>query len=58
MVFHVAKEQKRFPNRQELEDAIKRNFSGLIEEGFNPVTIIMNQLGFPTEYGQVSRENH
>lgn len=53
MVVHIAKERKRFPNWQELEHAIRRNFGGLLEEDFNPVKIIMAHLGFPSEYLQV-----
>ena len=55
MVFHIAMEQKRFPNWQELEHAIRRNFGGLLEEDFNPVRVIMTHLRFPPEYLQVSR---
>ena len=53
MIVHIAKEQKRRPNWEELEHAIKRNFSGLLEEDFNPVTILMRHIGFPDEYFQV-----
>ena len=53
MVFHIANEKKRSPNWKELEHAIKRNFSGLVEEDFNPVTIIMMHLHFPPEFLQV-----
>ena len=48
-------EQKRPPNWQELEHAIRRNFGGLLEEGFNPVRVIMTHLRFPPEYFEVSR---
>ena len=53
MVVHIAKEQGRRPNWVELEHAIKRNFSGLLEDDFNPVHIIMRNVGFPSEYFQV-----
>ncbi len=53
MVVHIAKEQKRRPNWGELEHAIKRNFSGLLEDDFNPVRIIMRNVGFPPEYFEV-----
>ena len=53
MVVHVAREQKRRPNLEELEHVIKRNFSGLLEDGFDPVRIIMGHVGFPYEYYQV-----
>ena len=53
MVFHIAKKQRRSPNWQELEDAIKRNFGGLLEEDFVPVKIIKQHLGFPPEFLQV-----
>lgn len=55
MIVSIAKEEKRRPNWKELERAIKRNFSGLMEvEGdFNPVKILMENIGFPAEYLQV-----
>ena len=53
MVFHIAKKQRRSPNWQELEHAIKRNFSGLLEEDFVPVKIIKQHLRFPPEFLQV-----
>lgn len=53
MTVYIAKEQKRRPNWEELEHVIKRNFSGLLEEDFNPVTILMRNVGFPQEYFQV-----
>ena len=54
MVFHIAKKQRRSPNWQELEQAIERNFGGLLEEDFVPVKIIKQHLGFPPEFLQVS----
>jgi len=51
MVVHIAKEKKRRPNWEELEHVIKRNFSGLLEDDFDPVGIIMR--GFPSDYIQV-----
>ncbi|CAH3163087.1 unnamed protein product, partial [Porites evermanni] len=57
MVFHIAKKQRRSPNWQELEDAIKRNFGGLLEEDFVPVKIIKQHLGFPPEFLQ-GEEDH
>lgn len=53
MVVHIAREEKRRPNWEELERAIKRNFSGLLEDDFDPVRIIMRHVGFPSEYYQV-----
>ena len=53
MVVHIAREQKRRPNREELEHVIKRNFSGLLEDDFDPVRIIMSHVAFPSEYYQV-----
>ena len=53
MVFHIAKKQRRSPNWQELEQAIERNFGGLLEEDFVPVKIIKQHLGFPPEFLQV-----
>lgn len=43
MVVHIAREQNRRPNRKDLEHVIKRNFSGLQEDEFDPVRIIMGQ---------------
>ncbi|XP_078382607.1 E3 ubiquitin-protein ligase rnf213-alpha-like isoform X3 [Oculina patagonica] len=57
MVVHIAKEQKRRPNWGELEHAIKRNFSGLLEDDFNPVRIIMRNVGFPPEYFEEEEEH-
>ena len=57
MVVRIAKEQKRPPNWQELERAIKRNFSGLLEGDFDPVQIIMRSVGFPFDYFQVRIEH-
>lgn len=55
MILSIAKEEKRRPNRKELERAIKRNFSGLmeVEVDFNPVKILMENIRFPAEYPQV-----
>ena len=53
MIVCIAKEQQRRPNWEELEQTIKRNFSGLLEEDFNPVRILMDYIGFPEEYFQV-----
>jgi len=53
MVVHIAREQKRRPNWEELEHMIKRNFSGLLEDDFDPVRITMRHVGFPSEYYQV-----
>ena len=53
MVVHIAKERKRRPSWEELEHVIKRNFSGLLEDEFDPVGIIMKHVGFPHEYYQV-----
>ena len=57
MIVSIAKEEKRQPNWKELKRAIKRNFSGLMEvEGdFNPVKILMENIGFPAEYLQVKK---
>lgn len=57
MIVSIAKEEKRRPNWKELERAIKRNFSGLMEvEGdFNPVKILMENIGFPGEHLQVKK---
>ena len=55
MIVSIAKEEKRRPNWKELERAIKRNFSGLmeVEVDFNPVKILMENIRFPAEYLQV-----
>lgn len=53
MVVNITKERKRRPNWEELEEAIKRNFSGLLEDDFDPVRIIMGHVGFPSDYLQV-----
>ena len=53
MIFHIAKKQRRSPNWQELERAIKRNFGGLLEEDFVPVKIFKQHLRFPPEFLQV-----
>lgn len=55
MIVSIAKKEKRRPDWKELERAIKRNFSGLMEvEGdLNPVKILMENIGFPGEYLQV-----
>ena len=53
MIVCIAKEQQRRPNWEELEQTIKRNFSGLLEEDFNPVRILMDHIGFPEECFQV-----
>ena len=53
MVFHIAKKQRGFPNWEELEHAIKRNFGGLLEEDFNPANIFKTYLGFPDKFLQV-----
>ena len=53
MVVNITKERKRRPNWEELEKAIKRNFSGLLEDDFDPVRIIMGHVGFPSDYLQV-----
>ena len=50
MVVHIARQEKRRPNRKELEHVIKRNFSGLLEDDFDPVRIIMGHVGFEREY--------
>ncbi|PFX15559.1 E3 ubiquitin-protein ligase RNF213 [Stylophora pistillata] len=52
MIFCIVKEQKRRPNWEELERIIKRNFSGLLEDDFNPVKILMDHVDFPEEYIQ------
>lgn len=44
MVVHIAREQNRRPNEKDLEHVIKRNFSGLQEDEFDPVRIIMGQV--------------
>lgn len=58
MIVSIAKEEKRRPNWKELERAIKRNFSGLmeVEVDFNPVKILMENIRFPAEYPQVEEE--
>ena len=53
MISHIAKEQRRSPNWQELKHAIERNFDGLLEEEFAPVNIFKEHLGFPTKDFQV-----
>ena len=53
MIVCIAKEQERRPNWEELERIIKRNFSGLLEDDFNPVKILMDHVDFPEEYIQV-----
>ena len=58
MVVHIAKEKKRRPTWEELEHVIKRNFSGLLEDDFDPVRIIMRHVGFPFEYYQVKIFKH
>ena len=55
MVFNVAKSSKRVPNWHEIEHAIRRNFSGLEVEDFDPVHIFMDHLGVPQDYGQVGQ---
>lgn len=44
MIVHIAREENRRPNREELEHVIKRNFSGLLEGDFDPVRIIMGHV--------------
>ncbi|KAJ7339358.1 hypothetical protein OS493_005752 [Desmophyllum pertusum] len=56
MVVNITKERKRRPNWEELEEAIKRNFSGLLEDDFDPVRIIMGHVGFPSDYLQDEEE--
>lgn len=55
MIVSTAKEEKRRPNWKELERAIKRNLSGLmeVEVDFNPIKILMENIRFPAEYSQV-----
>ena len=55
MIVSTAKEEKRRPNWKELERAIKRNLSGLmeVEVDFNPVKILMENIRFPAEYPKV-----
>ena len=57
MIVSIAEEEKRRPNWKELKRAIKRNFSGLmeVERDFNPVKILMENIGFPAEYLQVKK---
>ena len=50
MIVHISREENRRPNREELEHVIKRNFSGLVEDGFDPVEIIMRHV-VPGYYG-------
>ena len=44
MIVHIAREEERRPNREELEHVIKRNFSGLLEDDFDPIRIIMGHV--------------
>ena len=57
MVVHIAREEKRRPNRKELEHVIKRNFSGLLEDDFDPVRIIMGHVAFVPGYYEVKMLN-